>query len=170
MKALFDLSGGLSAALAAIVRVLVALMIVIVISDVAMRNLGFRPLSWAISVSEYILLYSAFLPMPWLVRTKGHVFVEFLRNAMPVTARRLLERLVYLTCIVLCLYLGGIALTSGIDALRLGEYETRTFDMPKWLVFLPMVLGFFLSALEWLRYLLGIDTLYNLNPLDVEGL
>lgn len=170
MKALFDLSGGLSAALAGVVRVLIALMIIIVISDVAMRNLGFRPLSWAISVSEYILLYSAFLPMPWLVRTKGHVFVEFLRNAMPSGARNLLEKLVYLTCIVLCLYLGSIALTSALDALSTGDYETRTFDMPKWAVFLPMIIGFFLSAVEWLRYLMGFDTLYNLNPLEVEGL
>lgn len=170
MKAFFDLSGGLSAALASVVRILIGLMIVIVVTDVAFRNLGLRPLSWAVSLSEYILLYSAFLPMPWLVRQKGHVFVEFLRNALPPSARSLLEKLVYLTCIALCLYLGGTALMSFIDAISTGDYETRTFDMPKWAVFLPMILGFFLSAVEWLRYLVGIDTLYNLNPLEIEGL
>lgn len=170
MNTLFDFAGKLSEALAAVTKVLIGMMVLFVVADVAVRNFGLRPLSWAISVSEYILLYSAFLPMPWLVRTKGHVFVEFLRNILPPTGRLVLEKLVYLTCVALCLYLGGYALTSLIGAAQTGEYETRTFDMPKWGVFLPMTIGFFLSAVEWLRYLLGFDTLYNLDPLEMEGL
>ncbi|NKN39281.1 TRAP transporter small permease [Agrobacterium sp. a22-2] len=170
MKVFFDLTGKLSEALAALTKVMIGLMVVFVVADVAVRNFGFRPLSWAISGSEYILLYSAFLPMPWLVHIKGHVFVEFLRNLFPPAGRIVLEKLVYLTCIALCLYLGGIALSSFIGAIQSGDYETRTFDMPKWGVFLPIMIGFFLSAIEWLRYLLGFDTLYNLDPLEVEGL
>lgn len=170
MKLLFDLTARLTEGLAALAKVLIGVMILVVIADVAFRNLGLRPLSWAISVSEYILLYSAFLPMPWLVHKKGHVFVEFLRNAFPPAGRRVLEKLVYLTCVILCLYLGGYALSSFLGAVSSGDYETRSFDMPKWGVFLPMVVAFFLSALEWLRYLMGYDTLYNLDPLEVEGL
>lgn len=156
--------------LAALAKILLGLMILVVVADVAVRNLGFRPLSWAVSLSEYILLYAAFAPMPWLVRSKGHVFVEFLRNALPIPARAALEKLVYLTCVGLCIYLGSIALISLLDAVASGDYETRSFDMPKWGVFLPITIAFFLSALEWLRYLFGFDTLYNLDPLEVEGL
>ena len=36
----------------------------------------------------------------------------------------------------------------------------RTFDMPKWLIYLPMALGLWLSAVELLRYLLGLDSMY----------
>lgn len=170
MKTLFDMTGRLSEALAAVAKVLLGLMILFVVADVAFRNLGLRPLSWAVSGSEYILLYAAFLPMPWLVHSKGHVFVEFLRNILPPQGRVVLEKIVYLACIVLCLYLGAYALLSLIDAFQSGAYETRSFDMPKWAVFMPITLGFFLSAIEWLRYLLGHDTLYNLDPLEVEGL
>ncbi|MBP1849599.1 TRAP transporter small permease [Rhizobium halophytocola] len=170
MKFLFDLTGRLSQALAALAKLLIGAMILIVIADVVIRNLDLKPISWGVSVSEYILLYVTFLPMPWLVHNKGHVFVEFLRNLLPPGGRAVLEKVVYLVCVALCLVLGFIAVTSLIGTAASGEYETRSFDMPKWAVFLPMAIGFFVSAIEWLRYLMGHASLYDLDPLEMEGL
>lgn len=170
MNFLFEVVGKVSQILAGFAKILIGVMILIVVSDVVVRNLGLRPLSWGVSTSEYILLYATFLPMPWLVRTKGHVFVEFLRNILGRSGRAVLEKVIYLICVGLCLYLGTIALESFISMLQSGDYETRSFDMPKWAVFLPMVVAFYLSALEWLRFLFGFDSMYNLNPLEMEGL
>lgn len=169
MTRLFALSHHLSRLLAALARLLIGALIVIVVSDVAFRNLGHRPLAWAVNSSEFLLLYITFLPMPWLVRTKGHVFVDFLRVALPVGMRHLLARLVYAACIGLCLYLGWVAFESLIRAIERGTYEMRTFDIPKWVVFLPMVIGLGLSAVEWLRYLLGHDDFYDRDLMDVGG-
>jgi TRAP-type C4-dicarboxylate transport system permease small subunit len=170
MGKLFAANAKLSLALAVAAKVVLGLIIVAVVADVCVRNLGQKPLAWAVSATEYGLLYAAFLPMPWLVHTKGHVFVEFLRKALPVPARAVLEKLVYLACICVSLYIGSVAFSSLIVAVSGGEYETRSFDMPKWLVFLPITLAFHLSALEWLRYLLGHDSLYTLDPLEMDGL
>ncbi|MDO9525843.1 MAG: TRAP transporter small permease [Gemmobacter sp.] len=170
MTLLFDLSGKLAWALASFAKLLIGIMILLVVSDVAVRNFGWRPMTWAISASEYILMYVAFLAMPWLVRIKGHVFVEFLRFMLPEKAKQVLAKVVYLTSVLLCLYLGWIALSSLMLSIERGTYETRTFDTPKWVVFLPIMTGFFLSAVEWLRYLLGHDSLYNRDPLEVEGM
>lgn len=170
MTLVFALSGRLSHALAQCAKLVLGAIILVVISDVVLRNLGLRPLSWSISAAEYGLLYAAFLPMPWLVRIKGHVFVEFFRQPLPPRGKALLERAVYIACIGLCLYLCWHASLLLIDAVRTGAYETRTFDMPKWAVFLPVALSFLLSAIEWTRYLLGKDSLYDLDPLEQEGL
>lgn len=164
MGALFTFTGRLSWAMAAIARVLIGIMVVLVCADVAVRNFGWRPLAWAANVSEFILLYVTFLSMPWLVRIKGHVFVEFIRGFLPPPARAALAKLAYLTCVLLCLYLFWYAVTSFWTALQRGTYETRTFDMPKWAIFLPIALAFGLSAIEWLRFLLGRDDLYNRDP------
>ncbi|MFN3400421.1 MAG: TRAP transporter small permease subunit [Ferrovibrio sp.] len=128
-----------------------------------------RPLAWAVNTSEFFLLYITFLAMPWLVRQKGHVFVEFLRIWLPRRAKAVLARIVYLGCIVLCLYLGWVAWNSLTLAVQRGTFEMRTFDIPKWVVFAPMVLAFFLSAVEWLRYLLGYDDFYDRDPLEAGG-
>jgi TRAP-type C4-dicarboxylate transport system permease small subunit len=169
MKTLFDLSGRLSWLLIALARVLVGALVLLVVSDVAVRNAGMKPLGWAVNTSEFFLLYITFLSMPWLVRRKGHVFVEFLRVALSPELRLLLARVVYAACLALCLYLTWVAATSLITAVERGTYEMRTFDIPKWVVFFPMVLAFGLSAVEWLRYLLGYDDFYDRDLMVVGG-
>lgn len=169
MKLVFDLSGRLCWLLAMIARLLIGALVVLVVTDVAVRNAGLRPLAWAVNTSEFFLLYITFFAMPWLVRNKGHVFVIFLRVVLPPVARQLLAKVVYLGCIVLCLYLGWVAWNSLTLSVARGTYEMRTFDIPKWVVFAPMVLAFFLSALEWLRYLLGYDDFYDNDPIEAGG-
>ncbi|KPQ05585.1 MAG: TRAP-type C4-dicarboxylate transport system, small permease component [Rhodobacteraceae bacterium HLUCCA12] len=169
MNLVFDLSGRLCWFLAVIARLLIGALVLLVVTDVAVRNAGLRPLAWAVNTSEFFLLYITFLAMPWLVRKKGHVFVIFLRVVLPGGARQVLSKIVYLGCIALCLYLGWIALNSLMLAIERGTYEMRTFDIPKWVVFAPMVLAFFLAALEWLRYLLGHDDFYDSDPAETLG-
>jgi TRAP-type C4-dicarboxylate transport system permease small subunit len=170
MDAFFAALGRVSWFLAMLVKLILAAIVVEVISDVVLRNLNLRPLAWGVSATEYGLLYAAFLPMPWLVRTKGHVFVEFLRKTLSARAQVILEKTVYCVCIALCLYLFYFAAAALAGAWRSGAYETRTFDMPKWLIYLPVAVGFLLSAVEWTRYLLTDDSLYHYDPLQQEGL
>ncbi len=170
MQRAFEWLGRVSWALAALAKLALLALVIIVVSDVVLRNFGARPLRWAISGAEYILLYTTFLALPWLVRRKGHVFVEFLRLAMPSAARVVLAKLVYLTCAGLCVYLGAFAWDALWHAWQSGAYESRTFDMPQWLIYLPIVLGFGLGALEWLRFLLGLDDLYGQRNAPAEGL
>lgn len=169
MNTLFHLSGQLCWLLSVAARALIGVLVLIVVADVAVRNAGLRPLSWAVNTSEMLLLYVTFFSMPWLVRCKGHVFVNFLRIALPDAGKRVLARIVYLGCVGLCLYLGWIALTSMQQAIVRGTYEMRNFDIPKWVIFAPMALAFLLSALEWMRYALGIEDYYDADPLEHGG-
>ena len=165
---LFAASGRVAAALAVLTRLLLAAIVLLVCADVAARNLG-RPLVWSVSLTEYLLVYITFLPMPALARGKGHVCADFVRTALPMRLRKIIERGVYVLCVAICLYLGSIALGSAFTSLRSGAYEVRTFDMPRWLIFAPMVIGLWLSAIEFLRYLVGRDSIYALDVREMEG-
>jgi TRAP-type C4-dicarboxylate transport system permease small subunit len=165
---LFDASGRIAQALAVLTKLLLAAIVLLVGADVAARNLA-RPLVWSVSLTEYLLVYIAFLPMPALVRGKGHVCADFIRTALPQRLRRVIERGVYVLCLAICVYLGWIALGGALTSLKSGAYEVRTFDMPRWLIFAPMVVGLWLSALEFLRYLLGRDSIYALDVREMEG-
>lgn len=170
MQAFFDFIGRISWLCASAAKLLIGVVILMVIADVVARNFGWRAMTWAISATEYSLLYITFLSMPWLVRIKGHVFVIFLRALFPPAAKKALEVAVYIVCIGLCLYLGYITATAIAEALARGSFESRTFDMPRWAILLPILIGFVLSALEWLRYLMTSDSIYNANVLETEGL
>lgn len=169
MKAFFDLVGRVGQAMAWAAMVLLGLLVLLISADVFMRTAGFKPLAWVTDVAEYILLYATFLPMAALVRSKGHVFVEFIRATLPASVKRVLEIGVYLTCLVICAYLAWIASAHFATAWSTRAFDTRAFDMPRWLVYLPMAAGLWLSALEWLRFLLGQDSMYDIDPLQMDG-
>ena len=169
IKRVFDAVGLVGQWLAWSAMSLLGLLVLLVTLDVVMRNIGFKPLAWIPDAAEYILLYAAFLPAGALVRSKGHVFVEFIREALPAGAKRLLERGVYLACAVICAYLAWVASVHFFAVIRSGAYDTRAFDMPRWLVFLPMALGLWLASLEWLRFLCGHDSMYVIDPLKMDG-
>ena len=168
MDRLFELSGRVAWALALVTKLLLALVVVLVAADVAARNLA-RPLAWSVSLTEYLLIYITFLPMPALVRNKGHVCADFIRTAMPRWMQRAVEIAVYLLCLATCVYLASIATGSAVGTFRSGAYDVRTFDVPRWLIYAPMVLGLWLSALEFLRYLLGRDSIYAFDTREMEG-
>lgn len=75
----------------------------------------------------------------------------------------------YAACTAICLYLGGVAFGSLLEAARTSAFEVRTFDMPRWVILLPIVIGLWLSSIEFLRYLLGLDSLYGGDPTQMEG-
>ena len=168
MDRLFDASGRIARALAVATKLLLAAVVLLVAADVAARNLA-RPIAWSVSLTEYLLVYIAFLPMPALVRGKGHVCADFIRTALPAALRRPIETAVYLLCLCICAYLGWIALAGAVTSFASGAYDVRSFDMPRWLIYAPMALGLWLSALEFLRYLLGRDSIYALDAREMEG-
>ncbi len=162
MERVFRISGRVAHALAVVSKLLLAAIVLLVAADVVARNFA-RPLVWSVSLTEYLLVYVTFLPMPALVRNKGHVCADFLRSALPPTARRIVERCVYALCLAICVYLGWVALSGALGSWQSGSYDVRTFDMPKWLIHLPLVIGLWLSAVEFLRYLSGADSIYALS-------
>jgi TRAP-type C4-dicarboxylate transport system permease small subunit len=168
MDRLFDASGRVAHALAVLTKLLLAAVVLLVAADVAARNLA-RPIAWSVSLTEYLLVYIAFLPMPALVRAKGHVCADFIRTALPAGLRRPIEASVYLLCLGICAYLGWVAFKGAAAAFAGGAYDVRSFDMPRWLIYAPMALGLWLSALEFLRYLLGRDSIYALDTRQMEG-
>jgi TRAP-type C4-dicarboxylate transport system permease small subunit len=168
LAALFAASGVVSHALATLSKLLLAVIVLLVASDVAARNLA-RPLAWSVSLTEYLLIYITFLPMPALVRGKGHVCAAFIRGALPSRVQRALEISVYVLCIMICVHLGWVAFEALSASVRSGAYDMRTFDMPRWLIYAPILVGLWLSALEFLRYLLGHDSIYEAGRREMEG-
>ena len=170
MKQIINAYNKLIFGLAVIGGMLLALIFVGIICDVTMRTIGFNSLQWYSAVAEYSLFFCTMFGAPYLVRHKGHVVVESLRLAMPPTVRKILEKIVYVICILLSLlfvYYGGI---ETIDAIKTGEQDLRSIDMPKWLLMVPFPIGFSLIAVEFTRYLLGFDTYYSDKASSGESL
>jgi C4-dicarboxylate transporter, DctQ subunit len=146
--------------LAVIAGVLLAAMAVAIVVDVVVRNLGLQPPAHTLTLTEYGLLYVTMLGAPWLVREKGHVYIELVTAAVGPRTRFWLTRVVYALCVLTCAVIFWFSLKVTIDQWQRAVIDVRSFDMPRWLLTASIPLSFGLMIVEFARFLLGLDSMH----------
>ena len=101
------------------------------------------------------------LAAPWLVRIKGHVFIDAVTQLLPKTVQRVLAKIVYLICVCSALVFCYFSLMLLVEAIQSGEVDIRGENMPLWLLLVPLPVCFFMVAIEFARYLIGLDHMYG---------
>lgn len=127
--------------------------------DVIARNLGLQPPASTVALTEYALLYFTMAAAPYLVRVRGHILVEVLYRRVGAAQRRWLDRAVLTLCVVICAVMASLAGMLAVEAWSRGEIDVRSLDTPRWLLFLPLVVGFGLMGAEFLRLLVQGESL-----------
>ena len=139
---------------------LVVIMFAIVFQASA-RSFGYSGSSHLFTFSEYGLLYIVMAASPWLVRLKGHVYIEMLTAALPNAVAPGFSRLVTLLCVVICLFLVWYTGKATLKAFNRADFDMRSLDMPKWLLLIPMPICFSLMACQFMRFVFGPETLHT---------
>lgn len=134
---------------------------VLICADVLMRLVGLQPWIYSTIIVEYSLLWFAMLGAPYLVRTKGHVFIDAMMILLPQNLKIVSAKISYLICvvssIVFIIYSGDLL----IGSIRDGLIDHRAEEIPMWLLYFPIPIGFVFVAIEFMRYLVGIDSMYG---------
>lgn len=139
---------------------LVAIMFGIVI-QATLRSFGYSGSSHIFTFSEYGLLYIAMAASPWLVRIRGHVYIEMLTAALPRGFSRFFSRGVALLCVVICCVLVWYSGANTLRSYNFGDADMRSLDMPKWLLLISMPICFSLMAINFMRFVFGKETLHT---------
>jgi TRAP-type C4-dicarboxylate transport system permease small subunit len=141
--------------------VLMVAMMAMIVADVALRNLGYQSSAHFFTFTEYFLLLIPLLGAPWLVREKGHIYIEVLISALPPIGQRVLMFVVVVACVavaaILAWYGGAITLQDYAG----NEKDVRSFDMPRWMLMASMPLSFGMMALEFARLLVRRESPYR---------
>jgi C4-dicarboxylate transporter, DctQ subunit len=132
---------------------LMAAMMLTICIDVALRNLGYQSSAHFFTFTEYALLAVPCLGAPWLVREKGHIFVEILFMYLPSRQQAWLRFVIGVLCVVTCAILAWYGGVVTLSDLVNGEKDVRSFDMPRWIVVGFIPLSFAMMAFEFLRFL-----------------
>ena len=85
--------------MAVLAGILIFLCFVMIVVDVTMRIVGLKPPLFTIAFVEYILLWFTMLAAPWLVRIKGHVFIDAVTRFLPTVVKSAIAKIVYSICI-----------------------------------------------------------------------
>ena len=139
--------------MAIVAGLLMAAMMAVITLDVVLRNLGYQSSAHFFTFTEYALLLVPCLGAPWLVREKGHIYVEILLMSLGPRARHALTVVIGVACIVVCLILAGYGFSVAWADFVQNEKDVRSLDMPRWMVVGFIPLSFAMMALEFLRFL-----------------
>ena len=149
--------------------IVISVATLLIIIDVLMRITMMDPLLFILTTVEYSLLYFTMLAAPWLLRIKGHVFIDAVTQFMPPTVKKVIAKLVYLACIIACSIYCWQLINLLVEAIQSGELDMRSYEIPIWILFVPMPLCFFMCAMEFIRYLIGIDDMYSKAVVERES-
>jgi C4-dicarboxylate transporter, DctQ subunit len=140
-------------AMAWLAGLLMVTMMVTIVIDVLLRNLGFQSSSVFFTFSEYSLLLIPCLGAPWLVREKGHVFVEILLMYLRPRARMRAMQAIGVASIVVCVVLAWYGFEVTLRDFTENRQDTRVFDTPRWMLVVWIPLSFLMMAIEFARFL-----------------
>ena len=161
MARLARIQTGLVNGMAGLACALAAEIFLVIIYDVTVRTIGFPSPVWTSFVAQYSLLFFSMAAAPYLVRIRGHVFVEVLTSTFPDGVRLILGKAVYLVCIAVCLIFAFVALDISIAAYVNNEIDIRSMDVPMWVQTAPLPFGFGLMAVEFGRFLFTSRSMYG---------
>ncbi|MDQ2092929.1 TRAP transporter small permease [Rhodalgimonas zhirmunskyi] len=147
--------------MATIAGLMLIWLMISVITSVLMRNLGMQPFAWLFTSAEYGLLYMTMLGAPWLVREKGHVHIELITAKLAERPRRALSRTVAAACVLVCVILTWKGIELVMTNLERGDYDTRAYYFPRWLLTIAFPLSFGLMAVEFSRFVFGDDLMHS---------
>jgi TRAP-type C4-dicarboxylate transport system permease small subunit len=169
MRRLAAMHAHLLDVLKALSGAVIFIVFLLIVSDVMIRLSGLKPWLYSSVLVEYGLLWFTMLAAPWLARNKAHVFIDAITQLLPEAAQRLLAKFVYLVCTVISLVVSYASLLLLITAITEGQIDTRAVDMPLWALLAPIPPCFLLVAIEFLRFLLGFDSMYGFRGDVKEG-
>jgi len=149
------LSAGYARLLAALAlggcAVMFAMMLVIV-GDVALRNIPVpglpRGLAWSNEVSELMLYLTTVLVAPWLLRQGLHIRVDIVLTALPPRLAWSLEWVGDIVGFGCCLFMGWYAARAAWDSYSAGALNIKTLVTPEWWSLAPLPVMFALLAVE----------------------
>ena len=129
-------------------------MMLIIVTDVALRNLSMTGLpqgiSWSNEVSEFTLYLVTLCVSPWLLRQGQHIRVDIVLQAVPKKIAWTLEWVADLLglacCMVMCLYGVKATWASYID----NSLSIKTLVTPEWWSLAPLPVVFSLLSIEML--------------------
>ena len=154
MRRVSELYGRLLASLALGGCAVLFAMMIIICTDVLLRNVRLIPdvhsVAWANEVTEYSLYLITMLTAPWLLRQAMHIRVDVLLRAIPPRLAWYCEWAADTLALACCLSIALYGVKAVFSSLAIGATVVKVLSIPEWWLLAPLPATFVLLALEML--------------------
>ena len=131
--------------------ILIIAAIVIVNGEVVLRYVFSYPTEWGIPLAEYVLCYLALLPFAWILKSEGHVKVDFFISRLSFKKRALVKKMLSFICMLLWAAMFIVSCVTTWQGYWRHEYLGGEFRAPQFLMTLPVAITSFLLTCQFAR-------------------
>lgn len=129
--------------------------------QILLRETAVQAPNWLFNSVEFGLLYITMFGIPWLMRERGHIYIEMLTAAVPEPVRRAMSRVVALLSALLCLVVAWYGVEFVLGDIASQKSDWRAPDIPRAYIGICLPIGFGLLAIECFRYVFGRELMHS---------
>jgi TRAP-type C4-dicarboxylate transport system permease small subunit len=118
---------------------------------VGSRYLLGRPWGWVIEMSEYSLLYIAFLVAAWVLRQNKHVRMDLVIDALKPRIQSMLNIITSFICSIVCLVLFLFGAKVTWELFKTHYFTPTLLEVPKAFITVIIPIGFLLLFFQSLN-------------------
>ena len=138
------------------------LMMLAIVYATMFRYLDLSYSGYSFVFIEYGFIYCLMFGAPWIVRQRGHVYIEIATAAVPPRVRNVLSRVIAFLATVVCALFAYYSGILAVNDFLSYEIDVRgSYDIPRWIVTITMPLGFGLMAIEFGRFIFGKEIMHT---------
>lgn len=157
------LYGRLLWAMMALAAIYIGMIMVAIVYLTIWRSFGWEYSHYTHTFIEFGFIYILFLGSPWMIRNRGHVFIELLTAAVPDRVTAILSRFIVLVCAVVCFvwaYYGFILLEQHIAFDTFDELRAD-LNIKRWYTTVAFPVGFLMMGIEFFRFLFTKEPMHT---------
>ncbi len=146
----------ISSGCAIISDILVVAIAAMLFCEVIARYLFNMPTIWTQDVAVALQLWFTYLAMAYALRHREMIRITAVVSLLGPNGRRIVEAFSLLVVIAFSLMAVYYATDIMLESIRMGRRAPTMLEMPNWISELPVIIGFFLLALQSLADLVRI--------------
>lgn len=125
--------------------------------DVVLRYFFLSPTYWADEVCEYIIVWSVFLGMAWVVRENAHIRVEIVFDRVSVKWQGIFNIISTILVLLFFITFFYVSAKMCLKSFQLNFTSISPLHMPMFIPQLSLVIGGFIVILQLLNNLIHGD-------------
>jgi len=154
LERLSELYGKLLEWLAVAACVMVFAMVMMICTDVLLRNVALIPtmrgLDWSNDITEAMLYLITMCAAPWILRQGQHIRVDIILRAIPKRTAWYCEWFADIVGLFCCLAMVWYGAKMTYASYTSGAMTVKTMVTPEWWLLIPLPIAFTLLSIEML--------------------
>lgn len=144
-----------------ICAILLVVLTLIVGADITLRYLFYKPLGWVKEASEYILVGLGFLAAAWILQDESHVKMDLVLTRVSPRVQTMMNIITSVISSIVVLIITWFSLRVTIEFYQTKIVTPTVLEPPKWVLMIPLIVGCFLLAIQFIRRTYGFIDRWN---------